>query len=127
MTSDAAAYPRDLIGYGPTPPRVRWPGAARVAVQFVLNYEEGGENSILHGDAAAETFLTEMFNATPYVGARHMSMESLFEYGSRVGVWRILDAFRERGAPLTMFAVATALEKNPRVADVALKDGHEIC
>lgn len=127
MTSDAAAYPRDMLGHGPNPPRVRWPGGARVAVQFVLNYEEGGENSILHGDPASETFLTEMVGVQPYAGARHMSMESLFEYGSRVGVWRILDVFRARGLPLTVFAVASALERNPVVAEVALRDGHEIC
>jgi putative urate catabolism protein len=121
------AYPRDLIGYGLNPPRVRWPNGARVAVQFVLNYEEGAENSILHGDGASETFLSEIVNAQPYAGARHQSMESLFEYGSRVGVWRVLDAFRERRLPLTVFAVAMALERNPKVAEVALKDGHEIC
>lgn len=120
-------YPRDLIGYGPTPPVVRWPGGARIAVQFVLNYEEGAENSILHGDEASETFLSEIVGALPFAGARHMSMESLFEYGSRVGVWRVLDAFRERRLPLTMFAVAMALERNPRVAEVVLADGHEIC
>ncbi|WP_139247877.1 allantoinase PuuE [Hyphomicrobium sp. CS1GBMeth3] len=121
------SYPRDLIGYGPTPPVVTWPGGARVALQFVLNYEEGGENCILHGDEASEAFLSEIVGAVPFVGARHMSMESLFEYGSRVGVWRILDAFRERELPLTVFAVAMALERNPRVAEIALEDGHEIC
>jgi allantoinase len=121
------AYPRDMIGYGAHPPRVRWKGDARVAVQFVLNYEEGGENSVLHGDAASETFLSEIVSAVPYPHARHMSMEQLFEYGSRVGVWRVLEAFRERGLPLTMFAVAMALERNPAVAEAALKDGHEIC
>jgi putative urate catabolism protein len=124
---DMDPYPRDLLGYGPHPPRVSWKDDARVAVQFVLNYEEGGENSILHGDPASETFLSEIVGALPYVGARHMSMESLFEYGSRVGVWRVLDAFRERELPLTMFVVATALERNPKVAEVALRDGHEIC
>lgn len=127
MSNGGPAYPRDLIGYGPKPPPVRWPGNARVAVQFVLNYEEGSENCVLHGDAASETFLSEIVSATPYEGARHMSMESLFEYGSRVGVWRVLDAFRERQLPLTVFAVAMALERNTKVADVALKDGHEIC
>lgn len=120
-------YPRDMLGYGPNPPRMRWPGGARVAVQFVLNYEEGAENAVLHGDPASETFLSEIIGALPYPGARHMSMESLYEYGSRVGVWRLLDAFRERGMPLTVFAVAMALERNPLVAEIALKDGHEIC
>ena len=127
MTDITSPYPRDLIGYADAPPRVNWPGNARIAVQFVLNYEEGAENCILHGDAASETFLSEIISAVPFVGARHMSKESLFEYGSRVGVWRILDAFRARGLPLTVFAVAMALERNPRVAEVALKDGHEIC
>ncbi len=122
-----ADYPRDMLGYGPTPPRLRWPGDARIAVQFVLNYEEGAENSVLHGDQASETFLSEIVGAAPYPGARHMSMESLYEYGSRVGVWRVLETFRARGLPLTMFAVALALERNPLVAEVALKDGHEIC
>ncbi|MFO1172895.1 MAG: allantoinase PuuE [Hyphomicrobiaceae bacterium] len=120
-------YPRDLIGYGPETPDARWPGRARIAVQFVLNYEEGGENCVLHGDAASETFLSEIIGALPFQGARHMSMESLYEYGSRAGVWRILDLFRERRIPITLFAVAMALARNPRVAEVALKDGHEIC
>ena len=122
-----SSYPRDLIGYGPQAPRIRWPGDARVAVQFVLNYEEGAENSVLHGDAASETFLSEIVGALPYPGARHISMESLYEYGSRVGVWRVLSLFRERRMPITLFAVAMALERNPRVAEVALRDGHEIC
>ena len=125
MTS--APYPRDMLGYGPEAPRLRWPGDARVAVQFVLNYEEGGENAVLHGDPASETFLSEIVGALPYAGARHMSMESLYEYGSRVGVWRVLSLFRERRVPITLFAVAMALERNPRVAEVALRDGHEIC
>ena len=122
-----AAYDRDLIGYGRTPPAVRWPGDARVAVQFVLNYEEGGENCILHGDPASETFLSEIVGAAPFKGARHMSMESIYEYGSRAGVWRILNLFRERQIPLTVFAVAMALERHPGVAEEVLKDGHEIC
>lgn len=123
----AGAYPRDMIGYGPNAPDACWPGGARVAVQFVMNYEEGGENAVLHGDPASEIFLSEIVGALPFVGARHMSMESIYEYGSRVGVWRILDAFRERGLPLTVFAVAMALQRNPKVAEVALKDGHEFC
>lgn len=127
IVTDLKRYPRDLIGYGPEPPNARWPGKARVAVQFVLNYEEGGENSVLHGDPASETFLSEIIGALPFQGARHMSMESLYEYGSRVGVWRILDLFRERHVPITVFAVAMALARHPKVAEVALKDGHEIC
>ena len=120
-------YPRDLICYGANPPHAQWPGGARIAVQFVLNYEEGGENSILHGDEGAETFLSEIINAAPVPGARHMSMESIYEYGSRAGVWRVLRLFRERRVPLTVFAVAAALERYPAMAEAFLKDGHEIC
>ncbi len=119
-------YPRDLKGYGDTPPQADWPGGARIAVQFVLNYEEGGENCILHGDAASETFLSEIIGAQPFAGARHMSMESIYEYGARAGVWRLLDLFRSRGAPLTVFAVAMAAERHPAVIERALADGHEI-
>ncbi len=118
---------RDLIGYGPTPPQANWPGGARIAVQFVMNYEEGGENCILHGDAASESFLSEMIGTPPLVGQRHMSMESLYEYGSRAGVWRLLDLFKRKQVPLTLFAVAMALESNPAVADAAMAAGHEIC
>src|SRR5688572_7250210 len=100
-------YPRDLVGYAGDPPHAQWPGGARIAVQFVLNYEEGGELSVLHGDAGAETFLSEMASPPAIRGARHMSMESLYEYGSRAGVWRILKLFRDRGVPLTIFAVAS--------------------
>ena len=124
MSSD---YPRDLAGYGPKPPKADWPGKARVAVQFVMNYEEGGENCILHGDEASEAFLSEIVGAQPFEGQRHMSMESIYEYDSRVGVWRLLDLFRTRKIPITVFAVAMALERNPLVVEVALKDGHEIC
>ena len=118
-------YPRDLPGYGPTPPHARWPGGARIAVQFVLNYEEGAENSVLHGDAASETFLSEIVAAQPFSG-RHMSMESLYEYGSRAGVWRLLRLFRERKMPLTVFGVGMALARNPPVVEAFLEDGHEI-
>lgn len=119
-------YPRDLKGYEGNPPPADWPGGARVAVQFVLNYEEGGENAILHGDAASETFLSEIIGAQPFPGARHMSMESIYEYGSRAGVWRILDLFKSRGVPLTVFAVAMAAERHPAVIERCLADGHEI-
>jgi len=119
-------YPRDMVGYGATPPKARWPDGARIAVQFVLNYEEGSENAILHGDEASESFLSEIVNAQPIPGMRHMSMESLFEYGSRVGVWRLLDLFKRYHAPLTVFGVAMALERNPAVVDAFLKAGHEI-
>ena len=124
MTDD---YPRDLIGYGPNPPDPGWPGGARLAVQLVLNYEEGGENTILHGDAASEAFLSEIVGAEPRAGVRHLSMESLYEYGSRVGVWRLLRLFEERGIPITLFAVAMALERNPAVAEAAMAAGHEVC
>ena len=121
-----ADYPRDLIGYNAHPPHAYWPDDARVAVQFVLNYEEGGENSILHGDPASEMFLSEIIGAEPFQNARHMSMESIYEYGSRAGVWRILDLFRARKIPITLFAVAMAMQRHPHVIEQALKDGHEI-
>jgi allantoinase len=120
-------YPRDLIGYGPNPPHAQWPGKARIAVQIVLNYEEGGENSILHGDDGAEIFLSEIVGAQPVKGARHMSMESIYEYGSRAGVWRLLRLFGSYDLPVTIFAVASALERYPAIAEAFLKDGHEIC
>ena len=120
------AYPRDLVGYGAHPPHAAWPGGARVALQFVLNYEEGAENCVLHGDAGSETFLSEIVGAQSLRGARHMSMESLYEYGSRAGVWRILRLFRERKLPLTIFAVAMALERNREAAAAFVADGHEI-
>ncbi len=119
-------YPRNLIGYGAKPPHANWPSQARIAVQFVLNYEEGGENSILHGDAASESFLSEMVSAQPYPGQRHLSMESLYEYGSRVGVWRILQVFQERQLPLTVFGVGMALLRHPEIAEAFVKAGHEI-
>ena len=119
-------YPRDLSGYNGNPPSADWPGGARVAVQFVLNYEEGGENCILHGDQASETFLSEIIGAQPFLSARHMSMESIYEYGARAGVWRLLDLFKSRGVPLTVFAVAMAAERHPAVIERALTDGHEI-
>jgi len=122
----ATTYPRDLVGYGRNPPPADWPGGARIALQFVLNYEEGAENCVLHGDAASETFLSEIAGATPYVGARHMTMESLYEYGSRAGLWRVLKLFRERQLPLTIFAVAMALERNAEAAAAFVEDGHEV-
>lgn len=120
-----AGYPRDMRGYGARPPHAGWPGNARIAVQFVLNYEEGGENSVLHGDAGSEQFLSEMFNPPSYP-ARHMSMESIYEYGSRVGVWRILREFERRGLPLTVFGVASALQRHPEVAAAFVELEHEI-
>jgi putative urate catabolism protein len=118
-------YPRDLIGYGAHPPHARWPGGARIAVQIVLNYEEGAENCVLHGDAASETFLSEIIGAQPFA-MRHLSMESLYEYGSRAGLWRLLRLFRERRIPVTIFGVAMALERNPAAVEAMLEDGHEI-
>ena len=118
-------YPRDLRGHGRHPPHAQWPGNARVAVQFVLNYEEGGENSVLHGDAGSEQFLSEMFNPAAYP-ARHLSMEGIYEYGSRVGVWRILREFERRGLPLTVFGVSMALERCPEVTAAFVELGHEI-
>ena len=120
-----APYPRDLAGYGRRPPHARWPGGARIAVQFVLNYEEGGENCVLHGDAGSEQFLSEMFNPASYPG-RHMSMEGIYEYGARAGVWRILRAFEQRGLPLTVFGVASALQRHPEVCATFVELGHEI-
>jgi allantoinase len=118
-------YPRDLVGYGRNPPHAKWPGNARIAVQFVLNYEEGGENSVLHGDPGSEQFLSEIIGAQAYP-ARHMSMESIYEYGSRVGVWRILREFERRKLPLTVFGVSMALERHPEATAAFVELGHEI-
>ncbi len=125
--SNDKAYPRDLVGYGQRPPPAQWPAGARIAVQFVVNYEEGGENCVLHGDPASEAFLSEIVGATPWPNQRHPSMESIYEYGSRVGVWRLLDLFARYEIPLTVFGVAMALERNPAVAEAAMAAGHEIC
>ncbi len=122
-----SADPRDYRGYGATPPHPRWPNNARIALQVVLNYEEGGENCVLNGDAGAEVFLSEIINAPAITGKRHMSMESIYEYGSRAGVWRVLDLFREFDMPVTVFAVAAALEKYPEMAKAFMDAGHEIC
>jgi len=121
-TSD---YPRDLIGYANNPPHADWPGNARIAVQFVLNYEEGGESNILHGDPGSEQFLSEIVGAQSYP-ARHMSMESIYEYGSRAGVWRILKEFERRGLPLTIFGIAMALQRHPELTRSFIDLGHEI-
>ncbi len=118
-------YPRDLAGYGRHPPFADWPGAARIAVQFVLNLEEGGENCVLHGDAGSEQFLSEIVGAAAYP-ARHMSMESIYEFGSRVGAWRILREFERRDLPLTVFGVAMAMARNPELTAACLERGHEI-
>ena len=121
----AGPYPRDLRGYGRDVPHARWPGQARIAVQFVLNYEEGGENNPLHGDAASETFLSELVSVQAYAN-RHMTMESMYEYGARAGVWRILREFDRRGLPLTVFGVAAALQRYPELVDTFMARGDEI-
>jgi putative urate catabolism protein len=118
-------YPRDLIGHGPNPPHARWPDGARVAVQFVLNYEEGAENNVLHGDPQSETFLSEIIGAQAFE-MRHLSMESMYEYGSRAGVWRILREFETRGLPLTVFGVSMALQRNPALTEAIVALGHEV-
>lgn len=117
---------RDLVGYGPTPPEARWPGGAKVAVQFVVNYEEGGENSVLYGDPGSEAFLSEMVGAQSHAGMRAMAMESLYEYGSRAGFWRLHRIFSERGVPLTVFGVAKAMQANPAAVEAMLAAGWEI-
>jgi allantoinase len=114
-----------MIGYGQHPPHAQWPQQARIAVQFVLNYEEGAESNVLHGDAGSEQFLSEIVGASSYP-ARHMSMESMYEYGSRAGVWRILREFEQRQLPLTVFGVAMALQRNPDVTQAFIALGHEI-
>ncbi|MBI4365756.1 MAG: polysaccharide deacetylase family protein, partial [Deltaproteobacteria bacterium] len=112
MAANSPTYPRDLIGYGRHPPNPRWPGGARVAIQFVVNYEEGGERSILHGDSTSEAFLSDVLGAQPWTGQRHMNVESMYEYGSRAGFWRLWRLFQERGIKATVFGIATALAKN---------------
>lgn len=120
------AYPRDMIGYGANPPHPHWPGDARIAVQFVINYEEGAENNVLHGDRASESFLSEMVGTDAREGVRHMSMEWLYEYGSRAGFWRLYRLFAERGLPATIFAVGMALERNPEAARAMVDAGFEV-
>ena len=125
MNQPNMPYPRDLIGYGRTPPHAQWPDGARIALQFVLNYEEGGENCVLHGDAGSETFLSEIIGASSFP-MRHMSMESLYEYGSRAGLWRLLRMFEDRKLPLTVFGVAMALQRHPDAVAAFQELGHEI-
>jgi len=119
-------YPRDMIGYGQYPPNPKWPEKARVAVQFVINYEEGGENCILHGDPASETFLSEIIGAVPFQDARHMSMESIYEYGSRAGFWRLHRLFTRFKIPVTIFGVAMALKRNQGAVEAMLEADWEI-
>lgn len=124
--SAAHPYPRDLVGYGRTPPDPRWPGGAAIAVQFVINYEEGGENSILHGDAASEAFLSEIVGAAPWPGQRHMNMESIYEYGSRAGFWRLWRLFTARRIPVTVYAIAHAMQRHPGAVAAMREAGWEI-
>ena len=119
-------YPRDMVGYGRRPPDPQWPGGARVAVQFVVNYEEGGESNILHGDPTSEWLLSDIVGAEPWPGQRHMNMESLYEYGSRAGFWRLWRLFMARGIPVTVFAVATAMPRNPEAVAAMNEAGWEI-
>jgi len=123
--SNSEKYPRDMVGYGAQPPNANWPNHARIAVQFVINYEEGAENNILHGDAGSETFLSEIIGAASYPD-RHMSMESLYEYGSRAGFWRLHRLFNEFAMPVTVYGVAMALQRNPDVVEAILKSDWEI-
>lgn len=120
------SYPRDMAGYGAEPPQVQWPGQARIAVQFVINYEEGGENCILHGDPASEKFLSEIVGAEAIAGMRHMNMESIYEYGSRAGFWRLHRLFTEHNMPVTVFAVAMALQRNPQAVQGMIDASWEI-
>ena len=119
-------YPRDMLGYGAHPPRPDWPGNARIAVQFVINYEEGGENNVLHGDAASEAFLSEIIGAQAYPDMRHANMESIYEFGSRAGFWRLHRLFSERRIPATVFGVAMAMQRNPNAVEAMLKAEWEI-
>jgi len=117
LPPEFSGYPRDMQGYGPLPPHPQWPGGARLAVQFVVNYEEGGENNILHDDDASEAFLSEIVGAQPLAGVRHMNMESIYEYGSRAGFWRLHRLFTQRDMPVTVFGVAMALARNPAAVE----------
>ncbi|MEO1797091.1 MAG: allantoinase PuuE [Pseudomonadota bacterium] len=126
MAQDAPRYPRDMIGYGPTPPDPAWPGGARIAVQFVVNYEEGGENNILHGDAASEAFLSEIVGAAAWPGQRHWNMESIYEYGARAGFWRLYRLFTEARITPTVYGVATALARSPEQVKAMGAAGWEI-
>jgi putative urate catabolism protein len=119
-------YPRDLVGYGRNPPDPKWPGGARLALSLVVNYEEGGERNVLHGDTESETFLTEVPGIPASVGGRNMTVESMYEYGTRVAFWRLLRMFQQRGIKVTFYAVAMALERYPDAAKAIVDAGHEI-
>ena len=119
-------YPRDMIGYGRTPPDPKWPSGAHLAVQFVVNYEEGGESSILDGDPASESLLSEIVGAQPWPGQRNTNMESLYEYGSRAGFWRLWRLFTDRNMPVTVYGVALAMQRNPEAVAAMKEAGWEI-
>ena len=121
-----STYPRDLIGYGQHPPHAQWPNNARLALQFVINYEEGGENCILHGDPASEAFLSETVGVAPLPGVRNINMESMYEYGSRAGFWRLHRLFTQRNLPVTVYGVAMALGRNPAAAKAMVGAGWEV-
>ena len=121
-----AAYPRDLLGYGRNPPDPKWPGGARIALQFVINYEEGGENNILHGDGQSEAFLSEIVGAAAWPGERHWNMESIYEYGARAGFWRLWRLFAGRSVPVTVYGVATALARGAEQVAAMREAGWEI-
>lgn len=121
----SAEYPRDMLGYGAHPPQANWPNQARIAVQFVLNYEEGGESHVAHGDVGSEQFLSEIIGAASFPD-RHLSMDSIYEYGSRVGFWRIHHEFARRGLPLTVFGVAMALARNPEVVEAIKQQNYDV-
>ena len=125
MHESTSSYPRDLIGYGETPPDPKWPNGARIAVQFVLNFEEGGENCVLHGDSHSEIFLSEIIGAQAYPD-RHLSMESIYEYGSRAGFWRLHRLFTEKQLPLTVFGVTMAMQRHPDAVQAMKEAGWEI-
>jgi putative urate catabolism protein len=119
-------YPRDLVGYGGSPPDPQWPGGARLALQLVVNFEEGGEMNVLHGDPRSEVYLQEVPGASPVVGGRDLSIESVYEYGTRAGFWRLFDEFQRRGVPVTVYAVGMALERCPSLARLMVERGHEV-
>src|SRR5690606_12438217 len=126
MRADPMRYPRDMHGYGPNPPKANWPGDAHVAVQFVLNYEEGGENNILHGDENSEAFLADVVGAVPWPGKRHWNIESMYEYGARAGFWRLHRLFTEEKIPVTIYGVATAFARSPMQVTAMQEAGWEI-
>jgi peptidoglycan/xylan/chitin deacetylase (PgdA/CDA1 family) len=126
METELNRYPRDFRGHGPNPPDARWPGGAKIAVSIVLNYEEGGENSILHGDAQSEAFLSDIAGAAPWPGQRHWNMESIYDYGARAGFWRLHRLFVEKSIPVTVYGVTSALARNPEQVAAMKAAGWEI-